>query len=70
MGNPFRVNAPAPATKKAEQVASPAPGKHIVRSQQTGDPLPTPASDVPDHSPLIPWPAAEAPTHKPMKLNK
>jgi len=68
MGNPFRPNKPTPSPDTGEKAAAPPPGKHIVQSQRSGDPLPAASADVPAHSPLIPWPPAEPPAHKPMKL--
>lgn len=71
---PFRTS---PATKgqthNGGEKASPIPGKHVVRSRETGEPLPSP-SDLPAgvgrcYSPPIPWPPeGEQAARKPFKI--
>jgi len=75
MPKPFRITSPAAPAPRAEESATPAPGKGIVTSRDTGSPLPTPSdlqSRYHGHSTPIDWPPAGGPDDrkKPMKLGK
>ena len=73
MGKPFKVNNPPLKNEnETRPVASPPPGKQIVHSRQSGDPLPPSGTDGVDHPPEIKWPPAGGPddAHKPFKNAK
>jgi hypothetical protein len=67
MGKMKNMNAPAKNTNGGAEVTRVAPGKSMVRSGQTGDPLPLPEQGSPDHSPVIPWKPVDN-GHKPFKI--
>lgn len=57
---PFRLPAQPAPVKPANEVPAPPPGRQIVRSQRTGDPLPQSSQDAPGHSPPIKWGPAKS----------
>lgn len=68
MATPFRVNTPSPKPAAPQEPVAPPLGKAVAHSRRSGDPLPLPSENSPDHEPLIPWPAAPGVTHKPMRV--
>lgn len=58
---PFKINQPPSENFNARtEVASPPPGQAIIRSQQTGDPLPMPCDGETDHDAILEVGPAEA----------
>lgn len=63
---PFRVSESPNKSGGESMKPAPPPGKFIVQSRQSGDPLPL-SEATPDHEPYIKWPPSVAVDHKPMK---
>ncbi len=71
MAGVFKITQSVPTnTNETRPVVAAPAGVQIVRSRQTGDPLPPSGEDAVDHPPEIPWPLAqslEIPNSKPYK---